>query len=83
MEMAKVTSRGQITVPVAILRQLDLKPGDKMVFIQDAGGIRIANASSLTLRTRDNGQTQKEATRSPPTEFSVLRDGGPYSGTAS
>lgn len=38
---AKVTSKGQITVPVEIRRSLGVKSGDKIRFEQQEGGIRI------------------------------------------
>jgi AbrB family looped-hinge helix DNA binding protein len=38
---AKVTSKGQITVPVAIRRSLGVKPGDNIRFEQQEGGIRV------------------------------------------
>lgn len=50
MEIAKLTSKGQLTVPVAIRKKLRLKEGDKVVFLSDVGEeIRIANASILAL----------------------------------
>ena len=45
MEIAKLTNAGQITVPVAIRRKLNMKTGDKIVFIEDGDKIIIANAS--------------------------------------
>ena len=38
---AKVTSKGQITVPVEIRRSLGVKPGDKIRFEKQEGGIRL------------------------------------------
>jgi AbrB family looped-hinge helix DNA binding protein len=38
---AKVTSKGQITVPVEIRRSLGVKPGDKIRFEQQEGGIHV------------------------------------------
>jgi AbrB family looped-hinge helix DNA binding protein len=38
---AKVTSKGQITVPVEIRRSLGVKPGDNIRFEQQEGGIRV------------------------------------------
>ena len=38
---AKVTSKGQITVPVEIRRSLGVKPGDHLRFEQQEGGIRL------------------------------------------
>ena len=45
MELAKVTSKGQITIPVAIRRALGLKDGDKVMFIQQEGKVVMMNAS--------------------------------------
>ena len=49
MELAKLTSKGQLTVPVAIRKKLSLKEGDKVLFLSDEDGIRIVNASILAL----------------------------------
>ena len=52
MEVATMTSKGQITIPVAVRKQLKLEQGDKVVFIEDDhpnGGVRILNAVALTL----------------------------------
>ncbi|MDR1274985.1 MAG: AbrB/MazE/SpoVT family DNA-binding domain-containing protein [Candidatus Accumulibacter sp.] len=49
MEVAKLTSKGQITVPAAIRKKLCLKEGDKLVFVTDDEGIRVLNASVLAL----------------------------------
>ena len=49
MELAKVTSRGQITLPLAIRRQLDVKEGDKVVFYEENGRIVVENAAKLTI----------------------------------
>jgi antitoxin PrlF len=50
MNLAKVSSNGQITVPLEVRRALDLKPGDKVLFIQnEMGQITIANASAQAI----------------------------------
>jgi AbrB family looped-hinge helix DNA binding protein len=38
---AKITSKGQITVPVEIRRSLGVKPGDKLRFEPQEGGFRV------------------------------------------
>ena len=48
MEVATMTSKGQITIPVAVRKQLKLDQGDKVVFIEDDQGVRILNAAALT-----------------------------------
>lgn len=49
MELAKVTSKGQITIPVAIRRALGVKDGDKVMFIQQEGKVVMMNASLAAL----------------------------------
>lgn len=57
MELAKVTSKGQITIPLMIRNLLNLKTGDKVFFEESNGKIYIANASQITL---SNIQTQMQ-----------------------
>jgi len=47
MEMAKVTSKGQITIPVSIRRRLQIKEGDKLLFINNAEGVVMVNPDML------------------------------------
>ncbi len=49
MELAKITSKGQITIPVAIRRMLGLKDGDKVMFIEEGGKVLMTNASMEAL----------------------------------
>lgn len=41
---AKVTSKGQITIPVEIRRALGVKTGDKLRFKRQKGGVRLERA---------------------------------------
>lgn len=45
MELAKITSKGQITIPVAIRKLLGVKDGDKVMFVQEGNKVVIMNAS--------------------------------------
>jgi len=47
MEIAKITSRGQITLPIHIHKKLDIREGDKVVFIEDRNRIVVANAAKI------------------------------------
>jgi AbrB family looped-hinge helix DNA binding protein len=38
---AKVTSKGQITIPVGVRNSLGVKPGDHLLFEQQDDGIRL------------------------------------------
>lgn len=45
MELAKITSKGQITIPIDIRRKLGLKDGDKVLFLDDGGKVVMMNAT--------------------------------------
>ena len=41
--MAKVTSKGQITIPVSIRKRLSIREGDKVLFLDTADGVMMVN----------------------------------------
>ena len=47
MELAKITSKGQITLPINIRRSLKLNDGDKVAFIEQNGTYIIVNPTML------------------------------------
>jgi AbrB family looped-hinge helix DNA binding protein len=47
MEVAKITCRGQITIPIDIRKKLGVKEGDKIIFIEDGNRIVVANAAKI------------------------------------
>ncbi len=54
MELAKITMRGQITIPVDIRKKLGVKDGDKVVFVEENGRIVMENAAMVALKTAQN-----------------------------
>ena len=60
MELAKVTSKGQITIPLMIRNLLHLKTVAKGYFEEKKGKVYIANASQIALANVQN-QMQGEA----------------------
>lgn len=50
MELAKVTSKGQITIPIEIRRKLGIKEGDKVLLIEEQGRVIMMNSSMEALR---------------------------------
>jgi AbrB family looped-hinge helix DNA binding protein len=61
MELAKITLRGQITIPVAIRKKLGLKDGDKVVFIEENGRIVVENSIRVALKdVQDTFQGEAE-----------------------
>lgn len=49
MELAKVTSKGQITIPLSIRKLLSIKDGDKVLFVQEGNKVIMTNASMNAL----------------------------------
>jgi len=50
MELAKVTSKGQITIPIQIRKKLNLKEGDKVVFISEGDKVVLENFTKLVFK---------------------------------
>ena len=49
MESAKVTAKGQVTIPKSIRELLDLKEGSKILFIQKENDVIIKNSAMIAL----------------------------------
>ena len=49
MELAKITSKGQVTIPRDVRKKMDLKTGDKILFFEDNGKIFLQNSNSVVL----------------------------------
>ena len=47
MELAKLTTKGQITIPAEIRKRLNVQAGYKVVFLEENGRIFIENAEKL------------------------------------
>lgn len=50
MEISKISSKGQITIPVSVRNKLNLKTGDNVVFFEENGRFYIENASAISLK---------------------------------
>jgi AbrB family looped-hinge helix DNA binding protein len=50
MELAKITTRGQITIPIEIRKKLGVKDGDKVIFLEENGRIIMENAAMVALK---------------------------------
>ena len=50
MELAKITSKGQITLPISIRRALKLKDGDKVAFVEQNGQYVLTNPAMLAIQ---------------------------------
>ena len=54
MELAKITSNGQITLPLTIRRSLKLNDGDKVAFIQQDGQFVLINPTKMAFENAQN-----------------------------
>ena len=62
MEVSRVTSKGQITIPKAVRERLKLSEGDKVAFIEKDGNIVITKSSVIALREfLDSMRTEAQA----------------------
>ncbi len=51
MNLAKISTNGQVTIPIEIRRKLKLKAGDKILFLErDNGEIVLSNVSLSALQ---------------------------------
>jgi AbrB family looped-hinge helix DNA binding protein len=52
VNLAKLSTNGQVTLPVEVRRRLHLVPGDKVLFAENSNGeIVVANAAATVLVT--------------------------------
>ena len=70
MNLARVSSNGQVTVPVEIRRKLNIKEGDKILFFENAKGeIVLQNSSRVAIR-----EAQAALRDVPAPEEEILQD---------
>jgi antitoxin PrlF len=44
---SRITSKGQVTIPVELRRELGLEPGDRVEFVRENGSIQVRKAESI------------------------------------
>lgn len=49
MEIAKLTSKGQITIPKAVRAELGVDTGDKLIFIKYDNGFLVCNGANFNV----------------------------------
>lgn len=62
MEVAKISSKGQITIPVSIRNRLKLKSGDKVVILEENGRFYFENSAMLAFKRAEEafaGEAEK------------------------
>ena len=62
MEVAKISSKGQITIPVSVRNKLKLRAGDKIVILEENGRFYFENSAMLAFKRAEDafaGEAQK------------------------
>lgn len=62
MELARISSKGQITVPIAVRKALKLKAGDKIMVLEENGRFYLENAALLAFNRAEkafSGEAEK------------------------
>jgi AbrB family looped-hinge helix DNA binding protein len=73
MELAKVTSKGQITIPVQVRKKLGIREGDQVYFVEEQGKMIFLNRSQASLRRFQDAMQGEAAPAGFRTEDDVVR----------
>ena len=57
MEVAKISSKGQITIPISVRNRLNLKTGDKIVIFEENGRFYFENSAMLAFKRAEDAFT--------------------------
>lgn len=71
MEVSRISSKGQVTIPKSIREILNLSEGDRVAFIEENGKVVITKASLVALRDLQETMS-KEAMQQGITEQDLL-----------
>ncbi|MGI6236009.1 MAG: AbrB/MazE/SpoVT family DNA-binding domain-containing protein [Candidatus Excrementavichristensenella sp.] len=77
MELAKITSKGQITLPISIRRALKLNDGDKVAFIERSGQYVLVNPTMLAVQQLQDafeGFAEENALKDEQDVVSLVRE---------
>jgi len=71
VEVARVTSKGQITIPRDIREKMNIKKGDKILFFEDDGKYFLQNSASIAIKALEDiqksmkGEAEKAGFKDP------------------
>jgi antitoxin PrlF len=73
MATSRITAKGQITIPKALLERLDLRPGDEVELIELEGGLRLQKRGRSSPFTRYRGYLRHLKGQEPDALVEVMR----------
>ncbi|MCI1735014.1 MAG: AbrB/MazE/SpoVT family DNA-binding domain-containing protein [Bacilli bacterium] len=75
IDIAAVSSKGQVTVPIEVRRALGLAEGSKIAFVSDEKGkIYLVNADQLSVKELSKAKTEKADESSDKSKQDALPD---------
>lgn len=77
MEVAKISSKGQITIPVSVRNKLKLKSGDKVVIFEENGRFYFENSAMLAFQRAEEafaGEAQRAGFRTEEDMQEYMRE---------
>jgi AbrB family looped-hinge helix DNA binding protein len=77
LDVARISVKGQVTIPVEIRKKLGLKDGDKVVFMEKSGEIVLLNSNRLAFEEfqRDMaGEAERAGLNSEQDVADLVRD---------
>jgi AbrB family looped-hinge helix DNA binding protein len=77
MELAKITTRGQITIPAEIRKKLGVRDGDKVIFIEENGRIIMENAAMIALKNAQDafaGEAERLGLKTEQDVVNLVKD---------
>jgi AbrB family looped-hinge helix DNA binding protein len=75
MARARITSRGQATIPKDVQERLGLRPGDEVEFVEDESGYRIQKRAPASPFKRHRGYLKGLAGHDPGDLVEQMRGG--------
>jgi AbrB family looped-hinge helix DNA binding protein len=73
VEKAKITTKGQVTIPKRVRERLGLKPGDEIEFIDDTPGFRVQKRVLVSPFKKYRGCLKELAGRDPDNLVEQMR----------
>ena len=55
MDVARVTTKGQVTIPIGIRKLMNIKEGDKIIFFEENGKVYVENSALLAFNRIQDG----------------------------
>ncbi|MDR0929414.1 MAG: AbrB/MazE/SpoVT family DNA-binding domain-containing protein [Oscillospiraceae bacterium] len=77
MDMARISTKGQVTIPVEIRRKLGLRAGDKVVFVEQEGNVLLLNSNRMAwteLQTAFEGAAEEAGFQSEDDVVAFCRE---------